>query len=179
MVVYGDSMAVRLADALDRAVVSGVESHALGGSKSATAIQYAATFPPGDRTTVLWTGHNDFDDPATVLANIARLVGGLGHTRFIVMTMAFEDLPGQRTGGADRALKEQANAAIAAAYPGQVIDAPALLASWGNPRNPQDVVDLANGLTPSSLRTDTIHLSPLASDLLARQAVLLARAAGW
>ena len=179
LVVYGDSMAVRLAAALGRAVGSGVESHALGGSPSATTVQYAATYPAGEQTAVIWTGHNDFTDPAGVLANIARIVGGLGHARFVVLTLGFEDMPSQRIGGADRALKEQVNAAIVAAYPGQVIDAPELLAGYSNPKAPLDVAAIAAGLTPASLRDDALHISPLGADLLARQALLLARGAGW
>lgn len=179
LIVYGDSMAARLAAALGRAVASGVESDALGGSPSIAAYRQAVADPAGEKTAVIWTGHNDYTDPATALANIAATVASIGHSRYVVLTLCFEDMPSQRIGGADRALKEQVNAGIIAAYPGQVIDAPALLATYGNPRNPQDVAALAAGLAPASQREDALHVSPLGADLLARQLILLARGSSW
>lgn len=179
--IFGDSLAYNLRLEFQAQVSANVDDRGTPQTSGGTLTDYLV-YPDKSRTLVIWTGHNNFRDPDAVVNDIAGIVAAIGHDRYIVVGLVFEDQPDERTGGAARPLKEQVNARLAAAYGDRFIDTPALMKAWANPNNAQDRIDLANGVTPSTLRYpgDLIHLRRESGERVlmnAIRAVLVAK--GW
>lgn len=96
------------------------------------------------------------------LTDIAAIVSSLGTNKYVILP----EFPYARetTGTAGATTVSSYNAQLKAAYPDNYcqIGGVDLLDNFKNnhnPNYPQDVTDIANGVTPSSLRYDTLHPS--------------------
>ena len=131
--------------------------------------------------TVLWFGHNNITDPARIKADIASAIAALtpGNTHFVVVSLDNEATPRGIKGGADYPVVMQLNADLAAQYPGNFLDVRSALIRHYDPRNAQDVQDVANDVVPSSLRYDEIHFRQEGSSLAASLIRDFILAHGW
>ena len=96
------------------------------------------------------------------LTDVAAIVSSLGTNKFVILP----EFPyaTETTGTAGATTVSNYNAQLKAAYPNNYcqINGVDLLDNFKNNYNPdyaQDVTDIANGVTPSSLRYDTLHPS--------------------
>jgi hypothetical protein len=107
---------------------------------------------------VLMIGTND---PGSVtlaegIANIDNMVSAFGTSKFVVLTPLRG--VGQEIGTAAGTQLEALRQHILTAYPTNSIDTYGIVIANGN-GSTQDNLDVANGISPSSLRMDTIHLT--------------------
>lgn len=123
--------------------------------------------------TVIWAGRNDIADAAAdtaaIKANIAAMVAALGHNRYVVLSILCGS--GETIGTPVHDLILQLNNDLAATYPNNYLDIRALLVAQYNPNDPQDVTDHTNDITPSSLRTDSLHLNDAGYQYVAEQVI--------
>lgn len=158
--VFGDSVPFIVGEELIPQVTNPVHNHAQGSYTSTDTLRDWRLYPEHQRTLILWTGHNNFPDEATLLSDIDMMVQGNGHDRFIVVGLISANVPAEWTGAPNRVVKDRINAELARRYPGHFLDAQALLLQWGNPNNAQDRIDVANGAIPGTLRDpgNSFHL---------------------
>ncbi len=135
------------------------------------------TFGSQDAINVFWMGGNNFYDPAGVQADIARSVAFLSAGKYIVLALLN---PGSEGNGTQtHAQITQLNADLAASYPDHFIDVRALLVAGYDRSSPQDVLDHANDVPPSSLRNDDQHLNEAGYALVAESVAATIRTRGW
>ena len=108
---------------------------------------------------VLWMGANNINSPAQVKADIAA---AYAHTktlsrRVLILTCIGNDTVVTGT-SAHNALTD-VNNWILTQYPDNSVDIYSYLRSKYDPASPQDVSDYKNGIIPSSLRSDLVHLN--------------------
>jgi hypothetical protein len=154
-----------------------------GGVSGQTSTQIAArhtadTAHRGD-ITVLWFGRNNVTDPSQILADVAASVAHLTTSRFLVLSVINGDYPDEILGAPGHDQIVQLNADLAAAYPSNFLDVRAFLVSRYDPANPQDVMNHAQDVPPSSVRTDAVHLSARGSLLVAQQVRDFLQARAW
>lgn len=146
-----------------------------------TTITTKTTTDWGVCNQVIWMGRNDIggvDSSADVLANIQAAVDAIKTfaKRFAVATVCLStsDTPG--SAGALEAAK--INAGIAALYPDNILDIRAYLLTKGN-GGATDNADIANGITPTSLRADDLHLNSTGNGYVADLAYAFFSTRGW
>lgn len=128
--------------------------------------------------TVFWYGRNNAGARAQVLADLAASVAFLEPgTPFLVISVlnAGNEIAGTGAYNTIRAL----NSDLAAAYPGNFFDVRAALVASFDPANPQDVIDNANDVPPSSLRRDALHMNAAGKVRLATLVKQQIEARGW
>lgn len=130
-------------------------------------------------TVVLWMGANNIAETQTVKDHI---VATFNHfkalaKRVLVMTVLPNEsyLPATAAGIS----LANVNAWILAEFPDNSADALGYLKSKYNPALPQDVTDVANNITPTSLRVDAIHLTNAGSQHIADLVYAFFNARGW
>jgi hypothetical protein len=116
---------------------------------------------------IIWAGRNNFTDPTTVKADIASMVAALTTSHYLVLSILNSDTPSEWIGGADYATIVALNADLAATYGAHYLDVRAYLVSQYNPSIPQDVIDHAHDVPPSSLRSDFLHLNDAGNQVVA------------
>jgi lysophospholipase L1-like esterase len=136
--------------------------------------------------TVIWMGRNNLNDPARVQSDVAAAVRSLGSKRFIILTILNGDFSGtEAKGAAGYETIMDLNLAFALRYPGNFLDIRSYLVSLYDPANPQDVLDHARDIPPSSLRAhwsggiDLLHLSPEANAKVAQRVAEFITERGW
>ena len=115
----------------------------------------------------IWTGRNSFKDvaPALIVASIRAMIDYLTPRVKRVVVMSIPPWVGEEFGTANRAKLDACNAAIQAAFPEFWLDISAWLrteqaaTAAGITFVSDDLTDIANGLTPRSLRSDSGHLN--------------------
>lgn len=115
--------------------------------------------------TIIWAGRNNFTSPATVKADIAAMIAKLTSGKYLVMSVL--NGTGEPLGTGDYMTITTLNNDLAALYPTHYIDVRAQLVAGYNAGIPQDVIDHANDIPPSSLRSDGIHLNTAGYTLVA------------
>lgn len=85
------------------------------------------------------------------------MVAALGHSNYLVLSV----LNGlaEPTGNANYNNIATINAGFLAAYGARYIDVRSYLVSLYDPAQPQDVIDHADDIPPTSLRADNLHLN--------------------
>jgi hypothetical protein len=113
--------------------------------------------------TVIWAGRNNYSDPTTVKADIATMVAALGHTDYLILGVH---------NGAGEGLITTAysfitgiNTDLAALYGAKFWDTRAYLLTQGD-GSVQDNADIADGIVPTSKRSDTLHLNAAGYNLV-------------
>lgn len=116
-----------------------------------------------DDIVIIWAGRNTNGGSITqIMADIALIVAKLTTNKFVICP----EFPysTETTGTAAATNIANLNSTLASTYPNNycAINGVDLLQNFKNKYNPayaQDVTDIANGITPSSLRKDNIHPS--------------------
>ncbi|MBY4225555.1 fibronectin type III domain-containing protein [Rhodococcus fascians] len=142
-----------------------------------TTSGYGMTIPSGtpvvagvayhDHLPIIWTGRNSAqlagaatDIPALIEA---MLKNTRHHDRALVLSIPPD--AAETTGTGTRTTLDAVNAAIRDAFPANFVDAaawvrdPAVLTGLGYTLTTQDNTDIANGITPTQFRSDTLHLN--------------------
>ncbi|MEO5646147.1 MAG: tail fiber domain-containing protein [Candidatus Paceibacterota bacterium] len=127
-------------------------------STQIAARQTAATSKYAD-SVVIWAGRNNINSPATVLADIAQMVGNLGHTRYLVLGII--NSTSEPTGSANYNAIISLNNSLASTYGSRYVDIRSYLVSQYNSSLAQDVIDHTNDTPPTSLHavSDVLHLN--------------------
>lgn len=131
-------------------------------------------------TTVIWAGANNaHSNPEGCKADIDAMVAFLKPfiKRFVVMSILMRDT--ETAGTTAHTNKMIVNDYLSATYPNNFVDIRLYLLNQYNPSIPQDVTDFNNGITPSSLRTDFIHLTTTGYQLVAQQVYNFITSKGW
>ena len=145
-----------------------------------------ATFN-ADRHMTLWTGRNSFKDvaPARIVASIRAMIDFATPRVKRVIVMSIPPWVGEELGAANRIKLDACNAAIAAAFPGSWLDISAWLRTTeaateaGITFTSDDLIDIANGLTPRSLRSDGGHPNALGNKAIAARVYQEIQLRGW
>ncbi|WP_314916571.1 hypothetical protein [Pseudomonas helleri] len=144
-----------------------------------------------DRTVVLWHGANSVyfeKDPYDIIASFQPMIDYLTPRvkRIIIMEVppsANRTLPAAP--GSDREKLERFNALLQASYPEYFLDiaswlrTPAAATAAGITFTEQDLIDIANGVTPSSFTTDGLHFSDAGGRAIAYRVKQEAITRGW
>ncbi|UXM92576.1 hypothetical protein [Paenarthrobacter sp. JL.01a] len=155
------------------------------------ASPFAAGFPYQDSWPIIWTGRNDigagvFRVPkADIIADMKKM---LGWSRQPARALVLSVLPraDQDTAGtAARAILDELNDALRTEFPGAWWDVAAFLRTdtaftiAGVTKTAQDITDISNGLTPTSFRSDIVHLNATGYALLNKVLPHVLNGRGW
>jgi lysophospholipase L1-like esterase len=139
-----------------------------GGVGGETSTQIKARMLAATNThvnpTIIWAGRNNYTDTNAVLSDIASMVSALalkGNTnRFLVLSILNGDyVPYDARGGVGYQYITNINAILGQTYGSNYVDVRSYLVSQYNPAIPADVINYAQDIPPSSLRSDNIHLN--------------------
>jgi hypothetical protein len=180
--VWGDSlawaMAKRWGDSPGYAFYNGA---ALAASADQTALQVAADTTHRDWINIIWCGSVYRTDTAATKRGVAAAISNLPtNGRFLVLSphnatttdpFVFEPPAHDQI--------VQVNRELAQLYPDNFVDTRGYLIDRYNPAIPQDVLDRANDVPPSSLRFDMIHLNDDGYLLVAQLLKEIALRKGW
>ncbi len=108
---------------------------------------------------VIWMGDNNGTTPAETMEHVRVAVEQIKtiSKRFVVLTGLTVETAVTGTQINDEMLEY--NSLVLREYPDNSIDIRSYLMSKYDPNNAQDVIDVANGVHPSSVRIDAIHLN--------------------
>lgn len=131
-----------------------------------------------DQVSIFWTGHHnsDYENPALCMANLAAMINSLPSDKFIVLTPVNDSTLTIGTTGYNQTITLISQ--MLAAYPDNIIDVRAYLLTQGDGGG-TDNADIANGVVPTSLRSDTQHLNTAGNDLVAAQIQAFLTGKGW
>lgn len=141
-----------------------------------------------DHLPIIWSGRNSVNlaDAATdIPALIERM---LKKSRQRERALVLGIIPRASTdaiGTADRTTLDTVNAAIRDAFPAQFVDVgawlrdPNVIAAVGYTLTTQDQTDITNGLTPTQLTSDGLHLNDAGYAVLNQAIIHEYRARGW
>lgn len=122
--------------------------------------------------TIIWAGRNNYSSPTTVKADIATMVAALTTDRYIILSVLNGST--EPSGNANYTTITTLNNDLAALYGSHYIDVRAYLIANGltdagiSP-TAQDTIDIGNDVIPTSLRTDTQHLTTAGYGSLAKR----------
>ncbi len=113
--------------------------------------------------TIIWSGRNNFLDPATVECDIAAMVFVLGHQNYLVLSVLNMNI--EPIGTTNYVAITNLNHDLSVIYGTHYVDVRSwldstnALAYLGIAPSAQDAADIINDVTPGSLRSDGIHLN--------------------
>ena len=140
----------------------------------------AVTYTDKDSTNcVLWMGVNNVSQVETIKADIRACVAHLKTLGKRVLILTLITNSDWTIGTANYNSMTAVNDWLKAEYPSNHYDILAFLRSQYNPAIPQDVTDYNNGITPSSLRVDGIHLNTTGNNLVADKVYEFFNSRGW
>jgi hypothetical protein len=179
--IWGDSLTPGVQEQLramypKRSVYNG---GAAGQTSSEIRLRFEADTAHRDQVTIIWAGRNNYRAPDTVMEDVAAMVAGLGHDRFLVVSIINGDYASEHKHMSGLNTINSLNRALAMQYPGRFIQARSRLLKSFDPTSAQDLIDVADGIPPSSLRQDPIHLKPAGSMVVARLIQHRIRIMGW
>lgn len=140
-----------------------------------------------DRTVTIWAGRNGYSlrDPARLVADIRGMLDYLSPSVTRAIVMEIPPWVGEETGTANRTTLDAVNTALAAAFPAHWLPistwlrTPAAATAAGITFTADDNTDIANGLTPRSLRADAGHLNTAGNTAVAARIYQEAQERGW
>jgi lysophospholipase L1-like esterase len=136
---------------------------------------------------IIWSGRNGFNvlPSATLVAYIQSMVTYMDVPRKRFLVLEIPPFTGEEIGTANRTTLDAVNAALLAAFPNnfvpvaQYLRGPAL-ADGGYTPTTQDTTDIANGMTPSTLRGgDPGHPTAAAHVLIGKYLAKIIQQKGW
>lgn len=127
------------------------------GGETSTQIKtrMLAYVPVNTAACIIWAGRNNFNDPTTVMADLASMVFYVGSSRYLIPSIINGNYALEVQGQSDYNLIVALNALIAAAYPNNYIDIRATLVAAYDTGNALDVINHAADQPPASLRAQT------------------------
>jgi hypothetical protein len=136
------------------------------GSQSSTQVKDRMLAFTGRHSdpTVIWAGRNNYSDPTTVKADIAAMVAELDTDNYLVLGV--HNGAGEGTATTAYGHITGINADLAATYGSKFWDTRAYLLTRGD-GSAQDNTDIADGIVPTSKRSDTLHLNAAGYTLIA------------
>jgi len=173
---------------------SGVYTFARTLPGNETAVPSGTMFIPSDavdnraRTVVIWTGRNGVqytDQPAYIVSQIRAMIDYLTPRVKRVIVMEIAPDAAETPGTANRAKVDAGNAALAAAFPAEWLPIATYLRTAqaatdaGIVFTADDNTDIANGITPRSLRSDTLHLNTAGNTAVAKRVYAEAQTRRW
>ncbi|CAL8477673.1 SGNH/GDSL hydrolase family protein (plasmid) [Caballeronia sp. S22] len=132
-------------------------------------------------TAIIWVGRNNYDDVATVVADVKAIVQWLkpSSAHFAVLSVIKGEFSYEYAGALGAQHIDQINAELEAAYPDNFVDIETVLVNSYDPNLPQDVMDHMNNIPPTSLRSDTVHLNDAGYGIVAAQLKSFISARNW
>lgn len=164
---WGDSLTSHLVWRLrERSNFVNATGHTFGGQNSSYVLtQFLAAPDTWKYPTVIWAGHNNVGDVAQVENDIKAMTDRLtGDFRVLSLVYRKAWVDPVRASEADDA--DAVNAWLASTYGSKYVDVKTALLA-GSDGSPQDQADVAKGLTPTSLRSDDIHINAGGYDYVA------------
>ena len=138
------------------------------------------TYTDKDSTNcVLWMGVNNVSQVETIKADIRASVAHLKTLGKRVLVLTLITNSDWVIGTANYNSMTAVNDWIKAEFPNNHYDILSFLRSQYNPSLPQDVTDYNNGITPSSLRVDSIHLNTTGNNFVADKVYEFFNSRGW
>lgn len=140
---------------------------------------------------VFWIGRNHFNysqsaaaldiQVSTVLSAISDAVAHIKtkKTRFIILGVSSGQNTFEYLGTNNYQTKRNLAQALATAYPDNFVDIDQILVNSFDPTNSQDLIDNSNGITPTSLRSDTQHFNNAGYTIVAKEVAKVITARGW
>ncbi|MNG66028.1 GDSL-like Lipase/Acylhydrolase [compost metagenome] len=130
------------------------------GGETSTQIKNRLVAEPLNysKSVIIWAGRNNYTDPTTVKADIATMISTIGHTRYLVLSILNGDFASEYINQTNYNIIVQLNNDLQALYGEKYIDIRKLLVNAHN-QTAQDLIDFANDIPPTSLRSDQIHLN--------------------
>lgn len=106
---------------------------------------------------IIWSGRNDWPSgfPNT-LSNITTMTNSLYLNRFLVLSIINGNDPGEQKGNTNYNNLITLNSNLSSQYGNSYLDVRSYLVSQYNPSSPEDVIDHANDVVPTSLRAADI-----------------------
>ena len=148
-----------------------------GGVGGQTSIQIAARMladtAKSSWTTVIWAGRNNYSSPSQVESDIAAMVASLGSNTHYLVLSVLNGSGSESIGDANYNQIISINTYLASTYSGHYLDIRSYLASQtaltdaGITPSAQDLTDIGNGVPPTDLRVDGIHLNAAGYALVA------------
>jgi len=126
---------------------------------------------------VIWAGRNNYDDSDTVKADIAEMVDQLTTDRFVVLSVL--NMQTEPKGGGSLATINRLNQDLAKRYQGHYLDVRTTLVNAYDKSSAQDIADHDSDCTPSSLRSDKIHLNTAGYQLVSNMVLDFFKANKW
>lgn len=134
-----------------------------GGVGGETSIQVAARCLADNvhrnGVYLIWMGHNNLAPPSTVVSDMNAMLAWMTTWNHHYLVLSPVQNSNYAVGGTQYNDTLALQSALLTAAGANYIDVNAPLAAAYNPLDPQDVYDVANGYTPSTLRADQIHLN--------------------
>jgi lysophospholipase L1-like esterase len=162
--------------AANRAIYNG----GVGGEDSSQVLaRFTASTRRADQVTTIWVGQHgtDYTNPTLCMSNIAAMVAHLTTSKFVILT-ALNDAVTQPINTTGYNQIQALNALITSTYPNNSLDIRAYLLTQGD-GGATDNADVANGVTPTSLRFDSLHLNTLGYSKVASRVQTFLTAKGW
>jgi len=157
-----------------------IEPNGVGGETSTQIkTRFIADTAQSKHAHIIWAGNNNVTDAATVKADIAEMVALIGHDKFIIVGVILGDYPDRYIGGVNRPAIDQLITDLGNTYPDNFINMHSILHAGYDSGIPQDVIDHDNGVTPSSLRTDDVHLNEAGQVFVSDAIKAFIDANGW
>jgi len=129
----------------------------------------ARTFTEHDGgVTIIWIGANNITQTNQIEKDIQTMIAHIKplERRFIILTCLNNAVSAPK-GTYGYTCLTNLNHWIKTTYPANALDVYSKLRSSYNPNNSQDIEDIKNGVIPSSLRIDNIHLNTTGNQLIA------------
>lgn len=119
---------------------------------------------------IIWSGNNNAGDTAQVIADNAAFVNALGHANYLILTMMNND--GKPVGSQGYLDVMEINAALIDTYGARCLDIRDYMVNYaiydaGITPTATDLQNIADGIAPASLRSDTIHHNATGNQLIA------------
>lgn len=161
--------------AANRAIYNG----GVGGEDSTQVLtRFVASTRRADQVTAIWVGNHgtDYTNPTLCLSNINAMIAHLTTSKFVILTALNDNTQTIGTTGYNQIIA--LNALITSAFPDNSFDIRAYLLTQGNGGAP-DNADIANGVVPTSLRSDSLHLNTSGYAKVAAQVQAFITGKGW
>lgn len=155
---YPDQLALLIGHEVTNKGVSGNTSSQIA-SRMLAAPEYFG------HPTIIWAGHNNWNEPTRVKADVASMVAALTTSHYLVLGVV--NGAGQVKGSPVYSMITQMNRDLAAVHGSHFIDIRSYLVSLYDANSAPDVIDYADDVLPSSLRYDGLHLNSRGNGVVA------------
>lgn len=174
LIDWGDSMANFLGSPLQAQTPLLVYNYGVGGETSSQVLTriLADTNHAVACIETFWMGRNNYNATNQVFQDISNAVASItSPKRYLVFSILNGDYASEYVGGANYQVITNLNGMLADRYGTNYLDIRTNVIAHYNPAIPQDVIDHANDVPPSSLRLDNIHLNALGNAVASTQIV--------